>query len=152
MLDKTYDRLKLLVASYRLFAASIAKLFGRQQYGAEDRAIQIAVDVIKSQSAIQFTFIKALRMAHQNEGSENGPLGLARPACSHVMGATLQAHARAEKALGVLIQEFKRLEHHKDELVTKPAISKEIFSHWTYLRSQMESQRKKRRSNRIKKD
>lgn len=150
MLDETYDRIKLLVASYRLFAASIARSFGAKQYGAEDRVIRIAVDAIKSQSAIQFTLIKALRMAPKSEavkeGTENGPVGLTRPACSQVMGATLQAHARAERALGELFQELKRLEYHKDESVTKSTVTKEIFTNWNYLRSQMENNKKGRKS------
>lgn len=140
-LDATYHRIKLIVASYRILAASIVKSFGGQQYGAEKRVVRIAVEVVQSQPAIQYTYIKTLRIAAKEE--EKAAAALARPPCSQVMGVTLEAHTRAGKALKELYNELDRLESHKEELVSaKEAVSNDVFTQWKYLRHQIKSKKR----------
>lgn len=144
LLDETYNRIKVLVAAYRLFAASLGKLIRLRQYAAEDRVIRIATEIVKSKPAIQWTYIKALRTAakveHANDTDDASiPRGLSRPFCSQMMGVTLLAHVRAEHALNELFREMKRLEHHKQDLGSEPEATKDLFTHWTLLRNQMET-------------
>lgn len=139
LLDETYDRIKILVAAYRLFAASLRRLLGERQLAGEDEVTQVVVDVVKREQAIQWTYTKALRMHAQRDGSK---VRLTRPPCSQMMGATLQAHADAAHALAVLFQALKRLEHAKEQRTGKD-LGADVFAQWTYLRGQMQVRAKK---------
>ncbi|UZJ54094.1 hypothetical protein CBS101457_003414 [Exobasidium rhododendri] len=155
LLDETYDRIKLLVASFRLSSASLFGNFGQVQYAAEDRVTNIAVDIVKSMPAIQYTFIKALRAEPVGDGSIKPDSTIAtgwnRPFCSQFMGATIQAHSNAQSALNEL---FKVLEKRESE--TKKQSTDEtkqnVYTQCSYLRSQMAMKSSGRRRKKSKVD
>jgi hypothetical protein len=154
LLDETYDRIKLLVASYRLFSASLLGLVGQQQLAGEDQVTNIAVDVVKSMSAVQYSLIKTLRKTRKSEDGRaagehekedaavpSSP-GLPRPLCSRLMGATIQAHSNAQYALNELFTQLEKVEkqqqQQKEESAAGKGVNEDVLAKWQYLRTQME--------------
>lgn len=110
LLNESYDRIKKLVASIRVLLAVIGVRSGvMPQRGSEDEAVRLAREILYDRPAIQWSYIKTLRMgglgagdsAGEKEERRNKPME--RPAIASVMGAAIESRKRAQIALAELL-------------------------------------------------